>query len=384
MPTNRIDEIDGLRALAMTMVIAQHCGLAPMGWTGVWLFFVISGYVISRNFLQQEYLDKSLFLQYKTFMIRRFFRIVPVYFLYVILNLCLLSLISQFDPFKEIPFLLTFTYNWQMIFQFWPIERGWSAFCHLWTLSIEEQFYLIYPILFLHLARKHYVLLLITFVMLGPIIRLFYSLSLSTVSSDEGWMAFAIYASSFAQFDAFLIGCLIANFEGDIRKRPWIAHALLAIAGLIAITYTLVYVGINFAGGASGLDLVRNIFSGILYGQFREVFVYSVINLLAAAVLVYAILQLRITRPLGWGPLALIGRISYGGYLYHALVLWLVGELFIGASVGSLSVLDRISWFTAVWATTCAVAYISFTQFEKPIMDWARQTRNIGAPIVAQ
>jgi hypothetical protein len=55
------------------------------------------------------------------------------------------------------------------------------------------------------------------------------------------------------------------------------------------------------------------------------------------------ILQLRITRPLGWGPLALFGRIYYGGYLYHALVLWLVGELVIGASVGSLSVLDHIS-----------------------------------------
>jgi peptidoglycan/LPS O-acetylase OafA/YrhL len=174
MPTNRIDEIDGLRALAMTMVIAQHCGLAPMGWTGVWLFFVISGYVISRNFIQQEYSDKSPFLQYKLFMIRRFFRIVPVYFLYIFMNLCLLSLISQFDSFKEVPFLLTFTYNWQMIFQFWPLDRGWSSFGHLWTLSIEEQFYLIYPILFLFFLRKHFLVMLIIRVVLGPFIRLFY------------------------------------------------------------------------------------------------------------------------------------------------------------------------------------------------------------------
>jgi peptidoglycan/LPS O-acetylase OafA/YrhL len=382
MPTNRIDEIDGLRALAMTMVIAQHCGLAPMGWTGVWLFFVISGYVISRNFIQQEYSDKSPFLQYKLFMIRRFFRIVPVYFLYIFMNLCLLSLISQFDSFKEVPFLLTFTYNWQMIFQFWPLDRGWSSFGHLWTLSIEEQFYLIYPILFLFFLRKHYLVMLIILVVLGPFIRLFYSIGLSVVSNDEGWKAFAIYASSFAQFDAFLIGCLIANFEGETRKRPWIAHALLVIASLSALTYALVYMGINLASGAKGIDLVRNIFSGILYGHLREVFVYSVIDLLAAAVLVYSILQMRVTRPLGWGPLALIGRISYGGYLYHALVLWLVGEFVIGAHVGGLPVLERIGWFAVVWAMTCAVAYISFTRFEKPIMDWTRQSRNMEPSIV--
>src|SRR5262245_24990151 len=73
----RIAEVDGLRALAMTMVVAQHCGLAPFGWTGVWLFFVISGYVISRNFLREEYKADSVARQFLTFMKRRFFRIVP-------------------------------------------------------------------------------------------------------------------------------------------------------------------------------------------------------------------------------------------------------------------------------------------------------------------
>ena len=50
----RLAGIDGLRAIAMTMVIAQHSGLLPFGWVGVWLFFVISGYVITRGFLSEE------------------------------------------------------------------------------------------------------------------------------------------------------------------------------------------------------------------------------------------------------------------------------------------------------------------------------------------
>ena len=55
MTIRRIDEIDGLRAVAMTAVVAHHCALAPFGWAGVWLFFVISGFVISRNFLVHGY-----------------------------------------------------------------------------------------------------------------------------------------------------------------------------------------------------------------------------------------------------------------------------------------------------------------------------------------
>ena len=65
---DRIAEIDGLRAVAMTLVIAQHCGLAPFGWTGVWLFFVISGYVISRNFMRREYVAESWGRAYRMFM----------------------------------------------------------------------------------------------------------------------------------------------------------------------------------------------------------------------------------------------------------------------------------------------------------------------------
>jgi hypothetical protein len=97
------------------------------------------------------------------------------------LNLFLLSLNSQFDPFKEIPFLIHL-----------PVEA----------------------------------------------------------SNDEGWMALAVYALSFAQIDAFLIGCLIANFEGDIRKQPSIAYALLGIGALIAIKYMRRYMWVSIVRAA--------------------------------------------------------------------------------------------------------------------------------------
>ena len=68
----------------MTVVVAQHCGLAPFGWTGVWLFYVISGFVIARNFYRSSYADNGQSV-YLLFMKRRFLRIVPVYAIYILL-----------------------------------------------------------------------------------------------------------------------------------------------------------------------------------------------------------------------------------------------------------------------------------------------------------
>jgi peptidoglycan/LPS O-acetylase OafA/YrhL len=141
--SDRVHEIDGLRALAMSMVIAQHFGLLPFGWTGVWLFYVISGYVISRTFFLSELSVKVGFsnkaADYARFMLRRAFRIVPVYLLYLFVALLALTLTeSQRDvaaKSADLPYLLTFTYNWQMIFNLSPVPDRTSLFGHLWTLS---------------------------------------------------------------------------------------------------------------------------------------------------------------------------------------------------------------------------------------------------------
>jgi peptidoglycan/LPS O-acetylase OafA/YrhL len=371
MQHSRIDEIDGLRAVAMTAVIAQHCKLAPFGWTGVWLFFVISGYVISRNFLQREYAAADWGKEYRNFMLRRFFRIVPVYMLYISIGAAVLLLINKPGALRDLPFLITFTYNWQMIFNAWPGPETWPAFGHLWTLSIEEQFYVVFPLLFLLLPRHLYVPALIALIVAGPPLRLVYTLSLAGVSDDSGWLAFAVYAASFAHFDAFLIGAAIARFEPRIRADRRIPVVLGACAALAAMVYATTYWHVNRAAGASGIEALRNIFSGILYGSGREVWAYSVVNLLAAVALVLAILQKPVTRPLSWWPVALVGRISYGGYLYHALILWVALALLPwDMAAGSIS--QRVVLLAGVWTLTVAAAYASYRWFETPIIAWAR------------
>jgi peptidoglycan/LPS O-acetylase OafA/YrhL len=373
----RIAEIDGLRAIAMTMVIAQHCSLLPFGWTGVWLFFVISGYVITRGFIADEGSGLAAGPRFKAFMRRRALRIVPVYLLYLAVCTLVLAGIGRLAALGDLPYLLTFTYNWHMIVGFWPGSSGWAPFGHLWTLSVEQQFYLLFPLIALLLLPRVQVGATLALIVAGPLLR--WAASDALADSDPGDAAFAIYAASLCHFDAFLAGSLIARLEPQLRASPRVGNAVWGVALLIAGVYAASTVAINHSLGARGSEALRNVFSGILYGQHREVFVYLAVDAVAAAALIHALLQRRGSRLLAWAPLACVGQVSYGGYLFHALVLWAVGHL-LDLRVKELAVPGRLLLFVLVWAITVGLASASFQWFESALARrWRRGARRAPA-----
>jgi len=364
---NRLAGVDGLRAIAMTMVIAQHCHLLPLGWTGVWLFFVISGYVITLGFLSGEYPGRGFVQQFGVFMRRRAVRIVPVYLLYLAACGLVLAGIGKLGVLGDLPYLLSFSFNWHMIFGFWPGSSDWGPFGHLWTLSVEQQFYLLFPLLALGLPRRWQLGVMFALVAAGPLVRWIWARSLVEFhGGDTGWLAFSVYAASICHFDAFLIGALLARLEPQLRESPRLCRGMSLLAIAVAFGYAMVYVAVNRQLGAHGVDLLRNVFSGNLFGQQREVFVYVAVDLLAMA----ALLQVLLRRPgsawLAWPPLAWVGRVSYGGYLFHALVLWgLARTLDVG--IKGLPVAERLLVFAAAWTITVALASLSFRWFELPL-----------------
>lgn len=370
----RLDEIDGLRALAMTMVVAQHCGIAPFGWTGVWLFYCISGFVITRRLVHGDSAEEGVSgrSRYMAFVYRRFFRIVPVYLLYLGLGSSLLLLAGQTEAVRNMPFLLTFTFNWQAIFRWWPAPDG--PFGPLWTLSVEEQFYLVFPLLFLFLPRRTFLPVACVLILAGPLIRHLMSLALHSLDADPGFVAFGVYASSFTQFDAFLMGALVACRESWIRARPFTVACLSVFAALAMLAYVGGYAFINHMNGARGVDVLRNIVSGTLSGQGREAVLYSVLDLVWISAIMWAVLKPKLLHPLAWPIVTLVGRVSYGGYLYHALVLWV---LFTSVLHGDpvLDIPSRIALFVVVWCTTVALAIATYHWFEMPIMAWANRRR---------
>lgn len=366
----RIAEIDGLRAVAMTMVVAQHCGLMPFGWTGVWLFFVISGFVITRTLMAEAADSRTASQRYRHFMLRRFFRIVPVYALYLAVAGLSLFLSGGRSGFADLPYLISFTYNWQMIYNFSPVADRFAPFGHLWTLSVEEQFYIFYPLLFLFVPARFFRPVLLTLVVLGPLIRLVTTLTLQAAGRTGDDLAFGVYASSLCQFDAFVIGALIASWERELKTRLKLADTLLKAAIALGIGYAAVIAAINVSGGGRGIDIVRNIYSGTIAGYGREVFTYVVVDVAAAALVVAALAGHWLLKPFGSPRLAWVGSISYGAYLFHALIIWL---LIVPLRSISTGLSGRILLFVTAWTLTVAIAWLSYAYFEKPLMRFGRR-----------
>lgn len=371
MSDERIPGIDGLRALAMVLVTAQHCGLAPLGWTGVWLFFVISGFVIARNFDQGAYAGATRGAVWLDFVRRRFWRIVPVYLVYVAVAVLTLRLAGRTADLHMLAGLLTFTYNWQTIFS---VPQGPDAvhlLGHLWTLSVEEQFYLAFPLIVLLLGRTGSWRAALVIVLAAPFARLAWSAAAAGWSPDRGARSYAVYAASFAHFDAFMMGALLARSEARVASDRRLRAGLLATGLALLALHVAVYAAVNWSSGARGLAVLRNVLSGHLVGEGREALVYTAVNVLAASAVAAALgrRQRWLANPL----LAGCGRISYGAYLVHGLVIWLAVEAL--GPVGGLSLAQRATLLPVVLVSSFALALVSWRWLEEPLRRWGTSRR---------
>ena len=363
----RIDALDGLRAVAMTAVIAQHCHLLPFGWTGVWLFFLISGYVITLGFDAGEYPGRSTAERFGAFLARRAARIVPAYLLYLAACTLVALSLGRPAPLSDLPYLLSFTANWHMIFGFWPGHVDWAPFGHLWTLSVEQQFYLLFPLIVLVVPARMQTAAMLALVAAGPLIRWLASRWLTAFGgAPPDAIAFAIYAATPCHLDAFLIGALVARLQPWWRARGGVVAALTLVGVAVPLAYAAVYVAVNRQLGMQGIDSLRNVFSGVLYGQGREVLVYVAVDLAALAVLLLALRNARGLAWLRWAPLAWVGRVSYGGYLFHALVVWGLAQG-LGLALRPLPLGQRLAFFAVAWALTVLLAGLSYRFIERPI-----------------
>lgn len=365
-PPHRIERIDSLRAIAMLAVIAQHAHLLPFGWMGVWLFFVISGFVVTTSLIARAETGHrggdTL-----AFYARRGARILPIYYLYIVAGLLVSSLWlgrADWRPFVS----MLFMYNnfadafGSGFYAHWPAGQ-------LWTISVEWQFYLAYGLLFIWAPRAWVIAGGVLVIVADPILRVIAGAILLRHQAPLD-AAFSIYSFSLLHFDAFAIGALLALFRDRLTGRHGLVAGAVALAWLAI--YLLVYAAIDHAQGARGIDVLRNLISGILIGQGREGPLYSIVDLLAASVLLVA-LDERIGLPLvGSRRLQYVGRISYGGYVYHQLMLTLVITLVPPAGFGGPGTAMRVGYDIATFlccaALTIAAATASYHWLERPAM----------------
>jgi peptidoglycan/LPS O-acetylase OafA/YrhL len=361
--TGYVGEVDALRCLAMTAVVAQHCGLLPFGWTGVWLFFVISGFAITSSLLASDHSPHSKGSLVCNFYIRRSLRIWPLYFSFVAANLVTAAIEGHGNVLASAPWLATFTYNYRMILH----GETWSTIGHLWTISVEEQFYLLFPFLFVFLAPRQRASALWICIAFSLGLRVLLTYWFDSFSRDNLWKAFALYVFAPAHFDAFSAGALLALYRSGLASRlPFARRMLLAALGAAAV-YACVYVGLNVFTHGLGKDAFRNVFSGILWGEGRQIWLYCIVDGLAVALIalilagepwLLAACRLPLLQP--------IGRISYGAYVFQLPVFVLYGMIIPGT--GHFSLTRALGQFAFSYPLTLLIAFLSFRYFEQPIL----------------
>jgi len=290
----RIPSLDGLRAVSITLVLIGHVAgvkgvfgqsvfTNDLAATGVGLFFVISGFLIT-GLLRDEYVNGGT-ISLRNFYLRRFLRIFPVFYLYVGITVALSALGIVVSSPRDILASATYTTNYFVVRS--PVLG------HIWSLSVEEQFYLLWPgvIAFAGIVRARRVA--IGAIILCGCLRFLYI-----------WMRWRIHGQFFLVADSIATGCLLA-FKDDWLKRQ---SSFLRLVGLpyfpLLITLLIGLLKIYHGGRLMAI-------SASLTNFCLALLVFRFVNFPSGV----------IADALNWKPVSLIGVWSYSLYLWHVLFI---------------------------------------------------------------
>ncbi len=330
--TRSIPSLDGLRALAITLVLLAHCGegmvgnihlgrcLFELGQVGVSLFYVISGFLIT--FLLEKEKTSTDSINLKAFYIRRAFRIFPPFYIYIGVVL-MLGFLGIHQRWQNIVAAATYTWN------YFPSAHG-GLLAHTSTLSMEEQFYLFWPFCVKFMSTSRVRKLALWLIILAPFSRVA-TYFLFPVMVANGKVSGMLHT----RVDTLMFGCLLAliwrtpGFD-EITHR-WLHASTFHVAWLaafIALPLLAVFEGESFRFGYLTL-------SGI---AMSWCLVYVVRKPLSMA-----------GRILNVRPVKYLGVISYSLYLYQ--------QIFTGA---------MMRYFPFNLLGMCAATACSYYLIERP------------------
>ena len=312
--TRHISSIDGLRAIAVTAVVLYHLGISwiPGGFLGVDLFFVISGYVITRLILDS--INQSSALDLRAFYAARIRRIYPGFLFMVISTIIFIGVwapeaIKRF--LSDLPYALSGTINWALVARnqdyFETIGRA-PLLQHTWSLAVELQFYLIWPIILLtvlkYFGKKNVARIALIIAIISGTILFLVSLQLDQANSAKvSHIYFGTDTHSLGLFlgSALAVSWIPQNLSANITKRAQDVIDGIGVVGLLGLISTFLFIDESNASLYQIAFPLAAIFGCLV-----------IISLVHPASRFAPIIS---TPPFRW-----IGQRSYGIYIWHWVI----------------------------------------------------------------
>ncbi len=309
-----ISSIDGLRAIAVAAVVLYHLGISwiPGGFLGVDLFFVISGYVITRLILDS--INQSGALDLRAFYAARLRRIYPGFIFMVI---CTIIFIGVWAPeaikrfLTDLPYALSGSINWYLVAKnqdyFETIGRP-PLLQHTWSLAVELQFYLIWPIILLtilkYFGKKNIARIALGIAMISGVTLFIVSLSLDQANAKQiSHIYFGTDTHSLGLFlgSALAVSWIPQNLGGAITKRAQDVIDGIGVVGLLGLISIFLFIE------QSNANLYRLAFP--LAGIFGCLVIISLVHPASRFAPIIS------TAPFRW-----VGQRSYGIYIWHWVI----------------------------------------------------------------
>lgn len=348
-------QLDGARAIAVLMVVLHHYGIHPKGgldWgpIGPSVFFMLTGFFITRS-LAPLGRDRTSMVRLAEFHFRRLCRLMPA-----LVTLVLLGSALGFAEFSE-----HWTWHLGLMTNFLIMSTGeWcGGASHLWSLGIQEQFYLLWPLLVIFLPRRWVVPTMVSCIA--------FALAFRIGCITAGAPIYARWLMLPGSLDSFAAGALVAVFATHtvaFGRKFWLAGGLAAIAAFYASTWLRHAPQESVA--TAFVELPEMLFISWLLVRLLDSTSWT-------------------SRVCSGAALPAIGRLSFGIFIYHTLVHMTVGPHLVQAGLpeGSLVAAGIMIGLSII------TAHVSFRLLEHPLLEWSRSIRlsplaNFAARVLAR
>lgn len=349
-----IPALDGLRGVAVLTVVFYHFGggatsdnllvrsvglFLKVGWSGVTLFFLLSGFLITGILWD----SKGEAHWWRNFYVRRMLRIFPLYY-GTLLLIALIALLSRdWDGFQYLLVPLCFLQNVTPLYKLVERIPGNLALYHYWSLAVEEQFYLLWPLLLMWMrTRRQAAAMCMTVFVLSCLFRVW----VQTTSWAPGWELLPSRAGELALGGWIAFAYRSRWWE---KLRPWMMPVVLL--------------------SAAGVSLIARQNHGFaLYARPTMLYGLVVITLGYAALLGLALSGGLFARMMSAGWLRWIGKISYGIYVFHVLFIHQYNQIakaLVSPDHRTAYLLTRLA---VVTAGSIGLAWLSYRFYESPFL----------------